>query len=321
MTRKDVLLFEADFRARFLLLNKELRKLEKRLLIVVRQSIKGAKLSTVYWNRIKIEVTKLYAEMGALFISWSEKNIPWRYKKSLVLMGKRIANTQYIANMASKGLRKLATSRYSLTIMRGLYDDAVQSYLSGLNLGKKNLFTLFRNTQQMLYDEALININVTAGFEMGNLRQAKTMLTELFKTSEWLIVDKKQFIQAGKMRYKPHYYAELVARTKFHQAHSQAALAQGANYGTDLMQVSSHNTITKICMDFEGKIFSMSGKDKRFPPLTDSPPYHPNCLHLIFPTFESAMQVQGTLESFSAFSKGDISRPPLPPSFIPIGSR
>jgi hypothetical protein len=96
---------------------------------------------------------------------------------------------------------------------------------------------------------------------------------------------------------------------------------QANNYGTDLVQVSSHNTTTKICMPYEGKVYSISGKDKRFPPLMNTPPYHPNCLHLIFPTFESGMIAQGTLDSFSAFSMGKISKPPLPASFKPISKR
>ncbi|MBA7557934.1 hypothetical protein ES705_50717 [subsurface metagenome] len=156
---------------------------------------------------------------------------------------------------------------------------------------------------------------------MGDLREAKDMLAAIFESPQWDIVNKKWYVQAGRYKYKPSYYAELVARTKFHQAQSQAALMQAANYETDLIQVSSHNTTTELCMPFEGKIFTISGKDKRFPPLTESPPYHPNCLHLLFPAFESGLQAQGTLESFSSFSKGEISRPPVPSSFIPVKER
>ena len=134
-------------------------------------------------------------------------------------------------------------------------------------------------------------------------------------------VDNEMLVQAGSKRFKPNYYAELVARTKFHEAHSYAAIATCNNYGTDLVIISSHNTKTQICMDYEGKVFSLSGKDKRFPLLDMVPPFHPNCLHLMYPMFESAMEVDGTLNSFSDFSNGRVDRPPYPASFIPLTKR
>ena len=76
-----------------------------------------------------------------------------------------------------------------------------------------------------------------------------------------------------------------------------------------------------ICIPYEGRIYSVNGKDKRFPPLDNTTPYHPNCLHLMFPAFVSAMEAQGSLDAFSAFSKGKISRPPVPAGFIPISKR
>ncbi|GAG70788.1 unnamed protein product, partial [marine sediment metagenome] len=136
---------------------------------------------------------------------------------------------------------------------------------------------------------------VGAGFEMGNLREAKTLLKAMFESPAWKMVDERHFIQAGKFKYRPHYYAEMVARTKFHQAHSQATLVQAQNYGTDLVEVSSHNTTTKICIPFEGNIYSIKGTHPVFPPLTDTAPFHPNCLHLIYPTFESGLIAQGIL--------------------------
>jgi hypothetical protein len=135
------------------------------------------------------------------------------------------------------------------------------------------------------------------------------------------MVAEKQFVQAGRYKYKPSYYAEMVSRTKFHEAHSYAAVATAGNYGTDLVIISAHNTRTEICLDYEGKVFSLSGGDQRFPRLDQFPPFHPNCLHLMFPQFESGMLVQGTLKQFSDFSLGKAARPPFPKSFIPVSKR
>ena len=205
--------------------------------------------------------------------------------------------------------------------MKSLYIDASAAFKTSAVTGLNNMVRLTRMTQQALISESLIDITVAEGFRFGDLRKSSRALSGELYSNLLGQVEGKQFIQAGKMHYTPDYYAEMVSRVKFHEAHSYAAITQAKNYGTDLVQVSSHNTTTEICQQYEAKIYSMSGKDKRFPILSISPPYHVNCLHLIMPTFVSAMEVQGTLDSFSAFSKGRIDKPPIPSGFVPVASR
>lgn len=54
----------------------------------------------------------------------------------------------------------------------------------------------------------------------------------------------------------------------------------------DLVEVSSHNTDCDICKEFEGKVYSISGKHKEYPKLERKPPFHPGCRHYITPTSE-----------------------------------
>ena len=312
--------FERDLKARYLPLTKRMTSVENEIQRLMIRSMANAKISTVYWDAMKRELDILYRKMNTIFASHSQY-VKAAYAQSITDISKRIRAMKTILNTARKSVPELLAGNASRQIVTGLYSGGVDSFLTASAAGRQNLKNLFIMTQQKLVEESLINVAVGTGFEMGDLREAQEMLSFVFESPQWDIVNKKWYVQAGKYKYKPSYYAELVARTKFHQAHSQAALMQAANYDTDLIQISSHNTTTEICMEFEGKIFSVSGKDKRFPPLTESPPYHPNCLHLMFPTFVSGMQAQGTLESFSAFSKGEISRPPVPSSYVPIKER
>jgi len=313
--------FKADAAKRLIPLMKKLRKIEEDIYALVIKSIGNAQMGAAYWNAQKVVLNNLYREMNLVFKDWATKEIPKRYKRSMSLIKKRIDASVFITNVGKKGLTELLRTNASTQIVRGLVDSSVESFLSSSIAGRQNLKNLFITTQQTLVNESMVNVAVATGFEMGDLGEAKTLLKSLFETPTWEAIEKKQFVQAGKYRYRPHYYAEMVARTKFHQAHSQAALMQSANHGTDLVEISTHNTTTRICMPFEGKIFSVKGGSLKFPPLIDSPPYHPNCLHLMYPTFESAMEVQGTLKEFSEFSLGKVARPPIPKSFIPIGAR
>jgi len=313
--------FEAEVKQAYLPITKRLTKIEGQINRSIIRAMSNAKISTVYWNKINTELNYLYAKMNKTFRNWAINEIPIGYKRSIVGIQKRIKASRVMLNQAQKTATELLSSNASKQIINGLYRSSVDSFLSASMAGRKNIKNLFIQTQQKLVQESLVNVAVSTGFEMGNLEEAKSLLTSIFKSPAWDIVNTNRFVQAGKFRYKPSYYAEMVARTKFHQAQSQAALVQANNHSTDLMQVSSHNTLTRICIPYEGKIYSISGNDKRFPALFDTPPYHPNCLHLLFPTFETAMEVQGTLKSFSDFSKGKIDRPPVPSGFIPVDKR
>ncbi len=87
-------------------------------------------------------------------------------------------------------------------------------------------------------------------------------------------------------------YAAMVARSTMREATNQAVLDQMQALGYDLVKMSSHATSCAVCIPYENRVYSISGKDKRFPPLTDAfdPPYaniHPNCAHVIFPYIEA----------------------------------
>ena len=313
--------FEKDFAVRFRSLSRRLTKLEMSLQRLSISAINGARASMAYWRAIEIEMDVIYGQMIGQFNDWAAKEIPIRYRNSLFTINQRITRNKGIVAIGKKTTTQLLNSTASNQIVNALYQDAAASFSSAAAVGKRNLVRYTRATQQALIGEGLVDITVATGFELGNLRIAADGLTAGFWSAMDEGIKNKKFVQAGKFKYRPEYYAELVARTKFHAAHTQASLMQGRNLGTDLMQVSSHNTETRLCMPFEGKIYSASGKDFRFPPLTDSPPYHPNCLHLIMPAFETAMEVQGTLQGFSDFSQGKINKPPVPSGFVPINQR
>ena len=293
ITKVETLAFHADFKKRYLPLAKKLKKVEDDIYALMIKSMANAKMSSSYWNVQKIKLNALYREMNVLFADWAKMNIPRRYIRSLRLIGQRISATEAIINIGKKGLTELLATNASTQIVFGLYNSAIETFLSSSLSGSRIFRNLFIASQQTLVDESLVNIAVATGFEMGNLRQAKTLLKAIFESPGWASIENKHLVQAGSRKYTAHYYAEMVARTKFHQAHSQATLVQSQNYGTDLVEISSHNTMTAICIPFEGNIYSIKGQHPVFPPLSDSPPYHPNCLHLMYPTFESGLIAQG----------------------------
>ncbi len=313
-------IFEKDLETRLVPLLISLGKEEEKLSILLARAIDTKVTSSKYWNIIRYRIKLIYKEMDTLFSAWSEVNIPRRYETSLKEIQRRITHSS-IVDKSLKSITEMLNSNISAQQMKLLYADANTVYQSALIAGQTNLIKFTRLTQQTLLSERLINQTIGEGIITGNLRKSAEALTGQLWSKLLGNIEDLQFVQAGKFKYKPRYYAELVSRVKFHEAHTYATMNQANNYGTDLVQISSHNTQTAICVPFEGKVYSISGKSTIFPPLFDTPPYHPNCLHLMYPTFESGMKADGTYNDYAAFSNNEVNKPPVPSNFIPVEER
>jgi hypothetical protein len=167
-------------------------------------------------------------------------------------------------------------------------------------------------TQQILLSEKQINNIVFDSFQktgttgggpinlgyQQDTRGAKVNLQKAFlektKNQEgYITVINKN----GKpMKFSISDYADMVATTKIREAQTQGTVNLALQYGSDLVQVSSHNTETEFDAQFEGKVFSLSGNDPDFPEATYLPPFHPRCKHSITVIFREGMEANGSLD-------------------------
>lgn len=81
-------------------------------------------------------------------------------------------------------------------------------------------------------------------------------------------------------------YAGMVARSTTREAGNIARENQLVENGYDLVQFTEHYPTCALCAQFQGRVFSISGKDKRFPPLSKAfasgyRNIHPNCRHVL----------------------------------------
>ncbi len=83
--------------------------------------------------------------------------------------------------------------------------------------------------------------------------------------------------------YNLRSYARLVGNTRLAEAASEASFNAVLAMGNDLVQVSDHGRTDQICDEHAGKVYSISGADKRFPRLQRRPPFHPHCRHVLLP--------------------------------------
>lgn len=89
------------------------------------------------------------------------------------------------------------------------------------------------------------------------------------------------FVDRAGRRWKLDTYARMVARTTQREAASLGTADRMAQVGLDLVKISDHDTKTPICKPYEGKVFSLSGRTRGYKKLDRSPPFHPNCEHVM----------------------------------------
>ncbi len=80
----------------------------------------------------------------------------------------------------------------------------------------------------------------------------------------------------------------------------QRILQNAKNMGTDLLEVSAHECSCKYCAQFQGKVLSITGKNKNYPRLPkevlENGNFHKNCRHSFFPYFNGSNLVYSKKE-------------------------
>jgi len=85
-------------------------------------------------------------------------------------------------------------------------------------------------------------------------------------------------------------YASTVARTTTAEATNKAAIQTVEDLGYDLVKITQHFSSCPVCAVYEGRVYSVSGKSKDYPPLDEAfkggySTIHPNCTHRAVPYF------------------------------------
>lgn len=130
------------------------------------------------------------------------------------------------------------------------------------------------------------------------------------------------FVDRAGRRWPLDRYAAMVARTTTREATSRAAMNRLAEHGQDLVTISTHNHAADECTPYDGRTFSISGRDADYPRLDRMPPFHPNCRHVVTPAATSledferelglAAEAPSRLERRRELAELEAERPPAP---------
>lgn len=168
-----------------------------------------------------------------------------------------------------------------------------------------------------------------AGLEQTALRQARGQGTYRALPSFVEALRREgvtAFVDRAGRRWSLHTYGAMVSRTTSRQAAVLSVLTRDPEQ--DLYKISAHGTTCKLCAAYEGRVYSRSGRDPDFPPLSaafgkmdPSGPddlsntwlnIHPNCLHALIawtPAGRTAEEIQ-KIKDFSDPKKNPFDRDP-----------
>lgn len=287
--------FQKSFTSSFGSYKSVIERSTRRIVGLVDEVTRNPKSGAAYWDAVAATIDREYNTMQMALQKWTRSVLPEEYRAQIADAVETMAKAERMTLKAADVIASVETQKSIAAITAKLGRDAVADMGKAILDGKAVVTRLTRATQQTLLDESILDSALGKAYANGDIRDFVEILVENRpETKAWYeTVKNGQLVEVNGRHFTPDYYAELIARTRFHEVQSLATLDVAENVGSDLVVVSNHNTTTPMCQEHEGVVYSISGNDPEFPPLTDSPPFHPNCLHTLHVTFRWAVKMGG----------------------------
>ncbi|QWG42900.1 minor capsid protein (plasmid) [Bacillus mycoides] len=162
----------------------------------------------------------------------------------------------------------------------GILNAYEKQALDTLNL----VNTTILNQSQQVYLDVL---NTTVGKLLGGVITPQQALRQT--VSEWAQRGIPALIDKAGRRWSTEAYVNMVSRSVSQNVANEMQMTRMDEYDVDLIEVSSHLGARPLCNPYQGRIFSKSGKSKRYPPFSSTSYGEAagllgvNCRHVIYP--------------------------------------
>jgi hypothetical protein len=320
-------------------LRNSLNRIETKLKNIAFEIATITDTSNLYWSKLSRDARKTYNEARIIFAKWSHSNLPSIYDDQIRRQIKRIKNMSFTPKAVSGKPIKVnyftfVSNNANKQIKTSIIKDSIMYFSTGCDEGYKQLNRLMNLTQQINLTDKAVKQAINTGLLKGGVglrderlvgrgtiygaqrRLQQDLLKKAIDGKFIKIIDKN----GNDRLYNVRAYADMVARTEINKSQGQGCVNTALQYNSDLIQISSHNTTTPICQQYEGKIYSITGKDRLFPTLVELNPFHPNCKHTSTVIFREVLERRG-IKEYSDFSLGKTEKHPTRKSHVPVSKR
>lgn len=278
-----------EFRA----LIKAFKKADERVLSTVLKT--NADSVEEYRNKTFNYVNQVNASLMKKTIAWAEKDIPVTYQQGRKQVSKNIAldtatmlgtfGLITLADEVIKGSKRPKTTRKRINIPPPS-DNLSEKEQKKVNLHTETAYIELSRRVQHATDLQKEKINQAikqiekSGYGVTVERVKDLLKNTLEKENKSLFVT---YSNGSKMPLEK--YAEMCARTSRLETINTGVFNRVKELGYDLVLCSVVPNCCPYCKKYEGKVYSISGKDKRFPALYETAlqkgynVMHPNCRH------------------------------------------
>lgn len=231
-----------------------------------------------YYNSVLKQLERLMKELEAETGQYISTEIPRQYKKAL---------DDTYAYFKRNNLQMKRPDMFS-----HIHSDAVSELANEMRYHINQGISIAGRRVMRYLDTAKDNALRQAGLRSAALKAAagQTVADMQKDLMQRLASDGFLTVQygTGKRAYQVGLdsYAAMVARSTTREAGNLARENQLTENGYDLMMMTEHYPTCEACAVLQGRVYSISGRDKRFPPLSRAFPsgyrnVHPNCRHVM----------------------------------------
>jgi len=197
-----------------------------------------------------------------------------------VALNETVAKTKLIPTIPT-GAPSLTVQMLQTVPFMKPHLQAVNALLSDAYLDFGTTMTGYVRGAERILNDALrkqIRSNIGAGrLEGEGVAAVKKVVKETFSDRGFTVL-----IDRGGRQWSLDQYSEMVTRTHIIKANNEGVVNRAGDFEIDIVEVDTHGAEDSLCEPQEGKIYSISGKSKNYPPLADNdPPFHPNCKHTL----------------------------------------
>lgn len=173
-----------------------------------------------------------------------------------------------------------APAMHTSAALIGIINAYEQQAIDTFNL----INTTMLNQSQQVYLDIL---NKTVGKVLGGVITPQQALRQT--VSEWSQRGIPALIDKAGRRWSTEAYVNMISRSVSQNVANEMQLKRMEEYDVDLIEVSSHLGARPRCAPFQGRIYSKSGKSKRYPSFSSTSYGEAagllgvNCRHVIYP--------------------------------------
>lgn len=209
-----------------------------------------------------------------------------------------------LLNQVEKEIRLLDKNAayFSETVIKKVYEETQIKELLLLNkeINNKNFSLLNKDVIKLLSDDLEKSLKLVNNSIEGSIKDLINSITteaslqsittdtqkaKLYEETIQTMIDSgiKGFVDEAGRAWELQNYVSMAIQTKVTETVNTAVINTADAVGSDLVRMSSHSTSCPVCALYEGRIYSISGKDKRYPKLDivfkEYNVIHPRCRH------------------------------------------